>query len=140
VEETLKIVEMSGFEIEHVVRDEIPYMHSPADCQKRFEKVLCFSARKVRSVDQPPAYSFSPSWLQDLNETVPLRPEFQDLVLINRTFANIVALVDGNRSISALAELVSAQLGVEKAQAETMLVNLLRNLYEGSIKGDLYKA
>ena len=68
----MELVETAGFSIESLSHEEIPYLHSPYSSQKRFERVLCFSARKVREVDQPEkAFSFRAEWLLDCSLPVP---------------------------------------------------------------------
>ena len=73
VEETLRIIESSGFKIENFRHEEIPYLHSPYSCQKRFERVLTFSAIKVQDVEQPEAsFEFLPDWLENGINLFPL--------------------------------------------------------------------
>ncbi|SMF28847.1 hypothetical protein [Pseudobacteriovorax antillogorgiicola] len=135
LEETLDIAKEAGFEIESYSHEEIPYLHSPYSCQKRYERVLCFSARKVNDVEQPEqAFNFRADWLRDTNLAVPLSQEVQQQTMVHNTLQNLFQLVDGKRSIQDMAQ-EATFLGVPPENAVLIIQNVLTKFFDDRLKG-----
>lgn len=135
LEETLELVKASGFELERYYQEDIPYLHSPYSAQKRYEKVLCFSAKKIADVEQPEEFHFLPKWLWDHNEAIPALPDFSQQSIVNRTLAEIFELIDGQRSLSDLANELAPHLQLPVENTLTMLRGLLSKFFEERLKG-----
>ena len=133
--EALKVLEGSGFRVLSVNEDLIPYLHSPASCQERWERVFCFAVEKIADVPAPAPFGFLPEWLTDHDIIVPLLPEFERLILVNRTYADIVSLVDGRRSVAQVAAVLAPQLALTPEFTCGVVAALLTNVYESTLRG-----
>jgi hypothetical protein len=137
-DEALAIVEGSGFEITKVCEDSVPYLVSPDSCQTRHERVFTFSARKLRDLAAPEKFSYLPLWLEDHSLKVPKSQAFDRLILVNRTYADIVSQVDGQRSITDVAELIAPSIGLSVEAARGVIAALLTNIYETTLRGNQF--
>jgi len=135
LEETLEIVRESGFSIERYYQEDIPYLHSPYSSQKRTEKVLCFSAKKITEVDQPKEFNYLPKWLLDYKEPIPRLPDLEQQVMVNQTLADLLGMIDGQRSLEQLAVEAAPKLQLPVENVQTMLRGLLSKFFEDRLKG-----
>ena len=120
----------SGFEFVHKEFTTIPYMASPASSHSRRERVVCFSARKVRSVELPQRFQFLPEWATDNSLPVPLLQPFADFFTEHRTYAQILSLVDGRRSVDEISRVLAGMFGMDQAQARESFLKIAVTLYE----------
>lgn len=127
----------AGFVVNNVQQREIPYLQSPASAQRRFENVTCLVAIKERDGTVPPPFDAKPTWLKDHALPVPLEP-FHETGRINRTLADVLAPIDGQKSISSLAPQVAQTLGLSEEQGEAVLTQLLGRLYQDKLKHQKY--
>ncbi len=135
LEETLKIIEESGFSIKSYRHEEIPYLHSPYSCQKRMERVLTFHAVKHSNVDQPAlAYSHLPAWLNNWELPVPQIPITGQQAMIHDTLCKIFQLVDGKQSITTMAQAADF-LQLSPENAAMVIANVLTKFYNEKLKG-----
>ena len=138
VDEVLEIVEDSGFKIENYRHEEIPYLHSPHSCQRRFERVLTFAARKAEHRDLPKtAFNYLPEWLRDITVAVPRSDKTATQDMVHHSLSKIFALVDGKRSIKDMAEAADfLQLPVDNAEA--VIRNVLTKFFNDNVKGQQF--
>lgn len=124
-DEVLELVEASGFHVEAHDHRAIPYMASPASAGSRTEMVLTFWARKV---DTPAAEAAEPSWLSDPTRPVPPLPGVEAYVPPHAMFAAVIALVDGRRSITDIAEALVRSHGLPPDAAIMGVAGCLREI------------
>lgn len=129
-EEVLELAQEAGFSLSPVQEDEIPYLQSPHNSQKRFEKFFCFSATKVEDVPQPQTYNYLPDWIRNPLMPIPQMKDFTQMVAVNRFFADIVALVNGTHSIVDIAQTFAAHAHLSEAEAQEMVRQLFINMFE----------
>lgn len=129
-EEVLELAKEAGFAIESVHEEEIPYLQSPHSSQKRFEKIFCFSAKKIANVTQSPSYTYLPMWIRDLTKPIPAMKDFGQMVAVNRFFADIVALVNGTNSIVDIAKTFAKSAHLNGDEAQEMVRQLFINMFE----------
>lgn len=133
-EEILRLAAEAGFLIESVQEDEVPYLQSPHSCQKRFEKIFCFVAKKVADVPQAETFYYLPAWIRDTDAAIPVVKELTQMVIINRTFADLVALVDGKRSIADISTAFAAHTRMHPDEALELVRQLFINLFESQLR------
>ncbi|NRA63779.1 MAG: hypothetical protein HRU19_04810 [Pseudobacteriovorax sp.] len=138
IDEALEIVENSGFKIEAYSHDDIPYLHSPYSCQKRTEKVLTFSARKVES-KEPPAeeFTFLPDWLTNTSQPVPRADKLNQQHMVHSMLGNVFSLVDDKNSIEDIAE-AATFLKLPKDNAVAVIKNVLTKFFNDHQKGNQF--
>ena len=111
--EVREIVSENGFEIVAIDHRTIPYLQSPNASHGRYERIVSFAARKRR--DTKPAVSKSrlPEWLINRTESIPLSTDLATASSEHLLIAQVLAAIDGRRSVVAIAALVSKQYGLE---------------------------
>lgn len=114
--EVIETVEKNGFEILAVDHRTVPYLQSPHSAHGRVERIVSFSAKKRSDVETAAPISFLPDWIVDTTQAVPSSTE---TILTSSSYllsAQVLAAVDGKRSINAIAKLVSREydLNVEE--------------------------
>jgi hypothetical protein len=134
-DEILEIVAKSGFRVTTIKSVDIPYMQSPHSAQRRFENVFCFEAEKISDVEAIEDFSYMPPWLTSDAVAVPKLDKFTQLISINQTFNVVVSLIDGQRSVTAIAEQIYQRFGLTLPQAKELVKRLLTNIFEGSLRG-----
>ena len=134
-EETIEVIESSGFAAPDTLDREIPYMCSPSSRHARRETVFAFAARKTGGVKRPSRHKALPDWLVTGKEPVPLTPSFQSQAMATRIHAYIMALIDGKRSMQDMAEILEQQKLLARDEALPALRNFLKKMYEDSRKG-----
>jgi hypothetical protein len=132
-EEVLECVEQCGFEITSTDRRRIPYMQSPHSAHWRHESILSFRARKMRDVEETRLFRHLPEWLLDTSSAVPTLAEFSEASSENLLRAQILAAIDGKRSIEEIGEFLAREYGLRKAEAQNAVRGILMSLYESEI-------
>ena len=107
-------------------------MVSPCDRLGRSERVVVISARKVASVDPPARHVALPDWLVKSDQPVPALPAFQTEIMSTRILAHMMSMIDGQRSIDDMAQLLEDQRLLIRAEAVTSIRSLLIRMYEDS--------
>ena len=132
-EEVVAILAAQGFAVPTVIEVDLPYMRSPASRHGRTERVYAFAATKQSDVALPWADADPlPPWLADPVLPVPALPYFQTQALANRIYAFVMALIDGQRGIGAIAQYLVQQKLMAPAEAEQAVRAFLTQLYEES--------
>lgn len=128
--EVLEIVEASGFELIATDRREVDYLSSPASAHGRRERVTSFSARKLRSIDKPGASTPVPRWLTDTALPVPKPTELAVAAAERLLQAQVLAAVDGERSVAAIAALLARQYDLPLADATEAVRQILQSTHD----------
>jgi len=129
-EEALECVEKCGFEILATDRRRIPYMQSPHSAHWRHESILTFCARKIRVVEETRHLRHLPEWLLDTTAAIPVLSEFSEASSENLLRAQILAAIDGQRSIEEIGSMLAGEYGLRKAEAQNAVRRILIGLYE----------
>jgi hypothetical protein len=132
-EEVLDIVKANGFEILDVQRSAVPYLQSPASGYGRIERVLSFSARKLADAQAPATRPALPEWLLESGGSVPDLDEFAVASASHWLQAQVLAAVNGHRTIDQIAFLLAKQHGFQRSEAAAAVRRILLDLYETSV-------
>jgi SAM-dependent methyltransferase len=134
-DECIEIVAQTGFAEPRVAESTIPYMCSPASRHGRRERVLCFSATKRGNAGTVPRYEALPDWLVRGKEPVPQLDAFRTQAVATRVYAFIMSLIDGRRSMSDMAQVLTEQKLMTREEAEPAIRSFLAKMYEDSRRG-----
>ncbi len=134
-EEVLELVVEQGFEILAVQRKTVGYLQSPHSAHGRSEKILSFSARKVRDVEPEPAHTGLPAWILDGSRPIPSAME-QSVSASNHLLkARVLAAIDGKRSIDQIGRTLARQYGLGTAETVHAVKRILVDAWEdGNIR------
>jgi hypothetical protein len=116
-EEVLEIVAENGFDIVSTERRTVPYLHSPLSAHGRMENVLSFAARKVADTEVKDDYSYLPEWILDTSTAVPASDETAVSSSDHLLRAQVLAALDGKRSINDIGKLVARQYALGKSES-----------------------
>lgn len=129
-EETLAIVETSGFAAPEQQEETIPYMCSPASRHGRRETVMSFSAVKESNAKRPPRHRALPDWIVTGKEPVPALPAFRSQAMSTQIYAFVMSMIDGKRTIGDMAALMEKQQLMSKDEAVPAIRNFLTRMYD----------
>lgn len=140
-EEVFEIAEQSGFVIERHASKVLPYMQSPASHHSRREDVQVFAASRrqdfVSASICDTSYSHLPEWLLDTTTPVPRDQAIETFQITHAAYADVAALIDGQRPIEQIAQVFSQKHGMHVDEIKHALVRFLANVYEQSKQGPL---
>ena len=131
-EETLAIVEESGFALPATREQSIPYMCSPASRHGRQETVFTFSATKTSEVKAPSRHTALPDWIVTGKEPVPLLQSFRSQAMSTQVYAFIMSLIDGKRTIADMAQLLEQQKLMTRQEAAPAIRTFLTRMFDDS--------
>jgi len=131
-EETLAIVEESGFAAPESREQSIPYMCSPASRHGRQETVFTFAASKTSDAKVPSRHKALPDWIVTGKEPVPLLQSFRSQALSTQIYAFIMSLIDGKRTIADMAQLLEQQQLMTRQEAEPAIRTFLTRMFDDS--------
>lgn len=129
-EEIFEVVRGQGFALKASHQDFQPYLQSPSSAQRREENVLAFVAEKTQEVVKPASFRHYPEWLENLELAVPRSPQLEQYHFANQVQSQVLALVDGRRSIEQVAMEFGPLHQLEREDALTAVVTLLRQLLD----------
>ena len=129
-EEVLELVKAAGFEILSSERQTIRYLQSPHSAHRRSENVLTFSARKTKNVGPWHHYEHLPQWILDGDEPIPEHFEFSVASSNHLLSAQVLAAINGKRTIDEIGQLLCKQYGLEMSEAENAVRRILIEIYE----------
>lgn len=133
-EETLQIVEQSGFSDPAVREESMPYMCSPASRHGRQETVLTFAARKTGDVTAPARHKALPDWIVTGKDPVPALKSFRSQATSTQIHSFIMLLIDGKRNIGDMAVILEQQKLMSKEEAVPALRGFFTRMYDDSQK------
>lgn len=105
--EVLEQVEAAGFDIVGIDHRTIPYLKSPHSGHGRTERVTSFAAKKRDHAKSVRPSAVLPDWILDTTLRVPASPEVEVASSSHLLSAQVLAAVDGKRSVDAISRLVS---------------------------------
>jgi SAM-dependent methyltransferase len=134
-EELLELLDECGFELLACERRSLAYLHSPHSAHGRTENILSFSARKVKTVDAPGRQDYLPDWVLDTSLPVPSSPETEIRSSNHLLSAQILAAIDGKRTIGQIGRMLARQYGLGTRETVHAVRQVLTNAWE-EIQGD----
>jgi len=114
--EVIEIVEQSGFELLALDRRSVPYLQSPHSAHGRVERIVSFAAKKRDDVETVAPGPCLPEWILDTTQGVPSSSETILTSSSHLLTAQVLAAVDGKRSINAIAKLVAREYDLSKEE------------------------
>ena len=131
-DEFFELLQAGGFEIIESRFDSIPYIASPASSHARVERVLTLSARKVAEAagQDSAGRNYSPDWSIDTRLPVPLTSAMRSFFESHRTYAQIVSLVDGQRSADEISRIMSEMFGMTQDDARLAFLKIALTVNE----------
>lgn len=131
-EETIAIVESSGFARPKTKDEMIPYMCSPSSRHGRQETVFTFAAGKTNPVDSPARHKALPDWIVTGKEPVPALQSFRSQAMSTQIHSYIMSIIDGKRTIADMAIILEQKKLMSKEEAIPALRNFLTKMYDDS--------
>jgi hypothetical protein len=113
IEEVEEIVTASGFELCARLREEVPYFASPDSGFSRRELVYGFAARKIHEASALPVPEADPAWVLDAQLPIPALEAWTGIRRSAAMAEQILALIDGQRSITDLANALGQSWNVD---------------------------
>lgn len=132
IEETLDIIEQTGFSAPKVHEENIPYMCSPASRHGRQETVLTFSASKTADVKPPARHKALPDWIVTGKDPVPALQSFRSQAMSTQIHSYIMSLIDGKRTIADMAKILEQQKLMSQEEAIPAIRTFMTRMYDDS--------
>jgi hypothetical protein len=131
-EETMAIVEDSGFAPPVCNEATIPYMCSPASRHGRQETVLSFAANKTDDVSPPARHKALPDWIVTGKAPVPALEAFRSQAMSTQIHAYVMSMIDGKRTIEDMATILEQQKLMTQREAIPAIRNFMTRMYDDS--------
>jgi hypothetical protein len=131
LEEVVDLVATSGFARPDVNEQRIPYMCSPASRHGRVESVVTFCAIKERDASAS-RHAALPPWLVDPRVPVPALQDFQNAALTMRIYGFLASLIDGQRSLADMAQVLVSERLMTAESATPAVRGFVQRLWEDS--------
>ena len=131
--EVLALAEQCGFEILATERRPLPYLQSPHSAYWRTENVLTFCARKTDTIDETRHFRYMPEWMIDSTCSVPSRAEFSVCSSDHLLRAQILAAIDGQRSVDDIAASLAREYGLRQLDAKNAVRRIILEVYEAHV-------
>ena len=132
-EELSLLSTQAGFAVQHLADTTLPYLHSPHSRQQRMEMT---STQVAILHDQPKEISPShthhtaPDWLLDSKQAIPLSDAFRTQLTTTRINAFIMGLIDGQRSLNDIANVMEEQRLMPRDQALVAVRGFVQKMHE----------
>jgi hypothetical protein len=134
-EETVAIVESSGFSTPATKDETIPYMCSPASRHGRQETVFTFAAEKSSDIRAPERHKALPDWIVTGKEPVPALEAFRSQAMSTQIYSYIMSMIDGKRTIDDMATIMEQQKLMTKDEGIPAIRVFLTRMYDDAQKG-----
>ena len=129
-EELHELIEACGFEMLRCERRNLSYLCSPHSAHGRRETVLSFTAQKTGSVPVTAKRQYLPEWIVDTSQPVPASPETGIRSSNHLLSAQILAAVDGKRTIGQIGRLLARQYGLGTRETVHAVKQVLTHAWE----------
>ena len=111
-------------------------MQSPHSAFGRSEKIFSFAARKLADVAVPGPRDYLPNWILDTSLAVPASAEAAISSSHHLLKAQVLATIDGKRTIKQISRILSRQYGLGKQETINAVRRILIEAWEKSGFGD----
>ncbi|MBK6919943.1 MAG: methyltransferase domain-containing protein [Deltaproteobacteria bacterium] len=134
-DEVLALTVAAGFEVVRQRCDRMVYMQSPACTRGRVETVFTTLARRgPLPVSTAAAELATPDWQRDTTRPVPRFDGLDAYVPPHPFFAAVIALVDGQRSVEAIAHQLVSTRGLPAHAAAPGVLACLREVWSATLR------
>jgi len=130
LDEVRELVPAAGFSGFAVRETTLPYLRSPASRHSRQENVVTWVARKSGPPAESPRERVLPQWLLDAELPVPRTPAIEMRAISSRVHAFLLALINGQRSMREMAQMLVDQRLMSAEEAEAQVRIFLMRLHE----------
>ncbi len=125
--EVLELVREHGFELITIDHRRVPYLQSPHSAHGRVERITSFAAIKRDDARLAETSSVLPAWILDPTQPVPAGPEIAVASATHLLNAQVLAAIDGKRSIQAVARLVAREYDLDLDECIFVVQRVLRD-------------
>jgi len=131
LQELTALVAEQGFDEPVVFEERGPYLCSPHSRYGRQELLHAFAAGKrskppgVPVTVAPPA---QPDWLTAVDLPIPALPRFREQAMATQVHAYLMSLIDGQRSVTELAQVLEQQQLMSAREAVPVIQDFLRKM------------
>ena len=132
LEEVIAACDEAGFGSLDPREDRQPYLQSPASRHARSETIVTWCVRKETEAAVAAPRTGLPSWIEKVDLPVPLLPGFVSRVLSMRIYAYVASLVDGQRSLADIAQVLVQERLMTAEEAVPAVRGFLLRLHEES--------
>ncbi len=133
--ELLELVQTQGFANPKVTEQLGPYLCSPHSRYGRQELLHAFAATKEQSAKHTPAQARPANsettgvdWLSNTSKPIPALTQFQDQALATQVHAYLLSLIDGKRSIDAIADILQQRKLLSAREAVPVIQGFLEKM------------
>ena len=119
----------AGFGSIELREEPVPYLASPASRHARSEGLVTFSAVVDTRVAAPPPRRVAPDWLERDDLPVPRLAQIDSQVLSMRVHAFVASLVDGQRTLREIAEVLVSERLMAADEAQPAVRAFLQRLF-----------
>ncbi len=130
--ELCDLVAAQGFTEPTVIEQRGPYLCSPHSRYGRYELLHAFSATKNASAPhasrKTTAQNTQPIWLQNSAIPVPALTQFQDQAMATQVHAYLLSLIDGERSINEIADILQQRQLISAHEARPLIQGFLEKM------------
>lgn len=130
LEELNECAQNQGFAECYQDEQQVPYLASPHSRHQRLEALCTNGWRKTSEARPQPAYQHLPDWLALGEEPIPAIDAFTLQAGTTRVHAFIMSLIDGNRSIADIAQVLAEQRLMAAPDAKVALRGFLLKMLE----------
>ena len=131
--ESIDLLKKYGFQVEHVQRKELQYLHSPHSSHGRMENVFSFSARKKFDSVVAKPHIYLPDWITNDTRAIPQLNELMAASSKHLLQAQVLAAIDGVRCIREIGELLAKQYDMSEENASAAVRQILIDNYKDYI-------
>jgi uncharacterized protein YbaR (Trm112 family) len=132
LEEVLESMAPAGFAAPAVRENTLPYMRSPASRHSRLETTVAWVTNKIAAPAEAPRARVVPEWLLHADKPVPRTSAFEMQAISSRVHAFLLALINGDRSMRDMAQVLVEQRLMPAQEAEAQVRLFLTRLHEDS--------
>ncbi|MDH3441434.1 MAG: PqqD family protein, partial [Gammaproteobacteria bacterium] len=131
--EVLELIEEAGFELLSLDHRNLPYMNSPHSGHGRTERIVTFAVQKVRDVIPGHRRGYLPDWAQDPSLPIPSTMTSTLQASSQLLKAQVLAAIDGKRSIDAIAVMVSREYGLTQEECRLAIQRMLAEICDAEL-------
>ncbi len=129
-DELIELVTQWGFQHRYTHEQALPYLDSPASRHARREEVITLGFTKAGAVPAPKQYRALPDWIVTGKTPVPANPQIQQQAAATRIHAFIMSMIDGQRSLNDMAQLMEQQKLMSRDDALDAIRGMLIKMYD----------
>jgi len=130
LEELAGVTRAGGFDDWQAEERWLDYLCCPDSRHGRREAVITATARKIADAHPVARHQALPDWLVSGRGAVPALAGFRQQAMVTRLHAFIMTLIDGQRSLKDMAQILEEQQLMPRDEAETAIRGFLIKMYD----------